>query len=198
MASRTRNYATIVYPESAPSNWMDILRESCVMGFISPVHDKDIECINNVTGDFKYKKAHHHVLILFDGVKTEKQWDEFKRLFGGTVSVPVHSSVGYARYLCHIDNPEKAQYSAADVISLGGGDYLSLIGRTCDRYQYIEQMIDYSIENKVTSYRDLYSYAMKYNANWFKTLCDGGSHMLRDVIKENRSDIMLRESRLQR
>ena len=34
---RTRNYATIVYEESAPENWKDILQEIFIPCFISPV-----------------------------------------------------------------------------------------------------------------------------------------------------------------
>ena len=39
-ASRFRNFATIVYPESAPEGWLDILDEECVEAFVSPLHDK--------------------------------------------------------------------------------------------------------------------------------------------------------------
>lgn len=43
MQERTRNFATVVYPESAPENWERILEEHCVPAFISPLHDKDID-----------------------------------------------------------------------------------------------------------------------------------------------------------
>ena len=39
-AGRTRNYATVIYPESAPDNWMQILSESKIPMFISPLHQK--------------------------------------------------------------------------------------------------------------------------------------------------------------
>ena len=40
--SRTRNYATVVYPESAPENWLSILSDSHVPCFVSPLHDLDL------------------------------------------------------------------------------------------------------------------------------------------------------------
>lgn len=40
--TRTRNWATVVYPESAPKNWREILGEMRVPCFLSPLHDKDI------------------------------------------------------------------------------------------------------------------------------------------------------------
>lgn len=38
---RTRNFATIVYPESAPENWKSILENEIVPALISPLHDKE-------------------------------------------------------------------------------------------------------------------------------------------------------------
>ena len=67
---RTRNFATVVYPESAPENWQDILSEQFVPAFISPLHDKDI----NPTGE--PKKPHYHVVIMFDSTKTSEQAKE--------------------------------------------------------------------------------------------------------------------------
>lgn len=46
---RTRNFATVVYPESAAEGWQDILAQQFVPIFISPLHDKDI----NPTGEAK-------------------------------------------------------------------------------------------------------------------------------------------------
>ncbi len=43
MKERTRNFATVVYPESAPENWMRILEEHRVPALISPLHDKDVD-----------------------------------------------------------------------------------------------------------------------------------------------------------
>lgn len=38
MQNRTRNFATVVYPESAPDNWKGILEEQCIPAFISPLN----------------------------------------------------------------------------------------------------------------------------------------------------------------
>lgn len=40
--SRTRNWSFIVYPESAPNNWREILQEEMTPFAVSPLHDKDI------------------------------------------------------------------------------------------------------------------------------------------------------------
>ena len=43
---------------------------------------------------------------------------------------PVRSERGIIRYLCHLDNPEKAPYPKCDVISLGGYDTAPLYDAT--------------------------------------------------------------------
>ena len=60
---RTRNFATVVYPDSAPADWKEKLDQLHVAAFISPLHDKDI----NPNGE--PKKAHYHVLVMFEGQK---------------------------------------------------------------------------------------------------------------------------------
>ena len=74
---RQRTYATIVYPDSAPNDWQDILASLCIPAFISPLHDKD----TNPTGE--PKKPHYHVLLMFDGKKSSAQVDDIRKTFGG-------------------------------------------------------------------------------------------------------------------
>ena len=146
---RTRNYASVVYPESAPDNWQDILSEQFVPAFISPLHDNDF----NPTGEVK--KPHYHVVIMFDSVKTKDQAIEVFSKIGGVGCEVIQSIRGYARYLCHLDNPEKAQYSQELVRSLCGADYSSVIGLVTDKYKAIGEMIDFCREKNVYSYSDL-------------------------------------------
>lgn len=97
---RTRNYACIVYPDSAPENWQNIVAESKIPCFISPLHDKD------VNPDGTPKKPHYHVMVMYDGPKTEEQAKAFFSTFNGVGPEVVNSVRGYARYLKHMDNPE--------------------------------------------------------------------------------------------
>ena len=140
---RTRNYATVVYPESAPANWLDILKEQFIPGFVSPLHDSDM----NPGGESK--KPHYHVLLTFEGVKTVEQAQAVFSLIGGVGCEVVQSVRGYARYLCHLDNPEKAQYSPDCVVSLCGADYVSTIGLVTDKYKAIREMILFCDEHQM-------------------------------------------------
>lgn len=131
---RTRNWATIIYPRQSsedktecPDNWTEILEEMGVKAVASPLHDKDIakkeDGTEQADGETVYKKPHRHIIFSFEGVKSLEQVKELADKIGGVHPIPVNSLYGQVRYLCHQDNPEKAQYSTLDVITFGGFEY---------------------------------------------------------------------------
>ena len=174
---RTRNYVTVVYPESAPVNWQEILSEQFVPAFISPLHCDDV----NPTGEIK--KEHYHVMIMFDSTKTMEQAKEIFNKINGVGCEKVNSLRGYARYLCHLDNPEKAQYSPENVRCLCGADYTTAIGLVTDKYKAIKEMIYYCQENNIRSYSDLLEYASEERFDWFRVLCDNGTIVIKEYLK---------------
>lgn len=183
--SRTRNFACVVYPDSAPENWQEILSELHVPAFISPLHDKDI---NNSSGE--PKKPHYHVMIMFEGVKTKDQAFDVFEAIGGAVDRSknhglevIQSQRGYARYLCHLDNPEKYQYPQEMVRQLCGADYSTTIGLVTDKYKAIGEMIDYCELNDVYSFSELLRYARSERFDWFRVLCDNGTVVVREYLK---------------
>ena len=56
-AGRTRNFACVVYADSAPENWQSIISDLKIPVFISPYHDRD------VNADGQPKKPHWHVQL---------------------------------------------------------------------------------------------------------------------------------------
>ena len=177
MSKRTRNYATVIYPESAPALWRDILSDMLIPAFISPYHDKDI----NPTGE--PKKPHYHVMIMFDSVKTVEQAREVFEKIGGVGCEVVNSLRGYARYLCHLDNPEKAQYSTDEVAMLCGADYISVIGLVTDKYKAIKDIMYFCKENGIFSYSDLLEYCAENRYDWYRVLCDNGTFVIKEYLK---------------
>lgn len=177
VAGRTRNYATVVYPESAKENWIDILEQEFVPCFISPLHDRDI----NPTGE--KKKEHYHIMFVFDGPKTLEQAKEIVDKIGGVGCEKVNSLRGYARYLCHMDNPEKAQYDTGSVRAMCGADYAQSIGLVTDKYIAIKEMMAYCRENQIVSYSELLEYCAESNFGWFRVLCDNGTMVIREYLK---------------
>lgn len=174
---RTRNYATVVYPDSAPLDWQEKLADFFVPAFISPCHDLDI----NPYGE--PKKPHYHVMIMYDSVKTIEQAKEIIESIGGVGVEVVNSVRGYARYLCHLDNPEKIQYDKGFVKCLYGADYEDTIGLALDRYIAIREMISFCIDTGTVSYSDLFEYAMHNRQDWFRVLCDNGTVVVKEYLK---------------
>ena len=174
---RKRNFATVIYPESAPENWREILAGYFVPAFVSPLHDRDV----NATGE--PKKAHHHVMVMFEGKKSEEQVKNLFDSIGGVGLEKVESLRGYARYLCHLDNPEKAQYNPSDVISLNGSDYSYTIGIVADKYKAVREMIAFCKANQIVSYAELLEYASVEQDTWFRILCDSGTVVMKEYLK---------------
>ena len=174
---RTRNFATVVYPESAPEGWQELLAEQFVPSFISPLHDSDI----NPTGEAK--KPHYHVMLMFEGKKSLEQAKDVIASFGGVGCEVVNSLRGYSRYLCHLDNPEKHQYSPEDVRSLCGADYVGACSLVIDKYKAIREMIAFCKETGLVSYADLLEYAAVERFDWFRVLCDSGTVVIKEYLK---------------
>lgn len=184
---RTRNFTALLYPDcvNTPENWLQILGELQIPMFISPLHDKDV----TISGE--PKKPHYHIILMFEGKKSIEQAKEIFSLVGavpppeiqGKSSIKVQSIRGAARYLCHLDNPDKALYDVDNVVSFGGADYSAIIGLAIDKYKAIDEIMDYCDENGVYSYRDLLQYCRKQKRDWFRVLCDNGSYVVLEYLK---------------
>lgn len=173
---RTRNWACVIYPDSAPRDWVHILEEFHVPFLVSPLHDRD------VTADNEPKKPHYHVLLCFDSVKTQDQAVEIFVSVNGVGCEKVSSMRGYARYLCHLDDPDKVQYDINDVYAYRE-DYATLISLPTDKYDSIAAMIDWVDREGVISYAQLLRFAKSHNEIWFRVLCDSGTLVMKEFIK---------------
>lgn len=177
LITRTRNYATVVYPESVNPDWLDILKDHKIPCFVSPIHDKDINPDNTP------KKPHYHVLMMFENVKTVNQAQSIIDDIGGVGCETVNSIRSYARYLCHLDNPDKVQYDPETVISICGVDYRSIIGLASDKYKAISEMCQFCDQYDINSYYLLAKYAMLHRQDWYRVLCDNGTLFMREYLK---------------
>lgn len=179
---RKRNWTFVVYPDSAPQNWQEILDEEHIEWIQSPLHDKD------VNADGTPKKPHWHIILLFDGNKSYEQIKEIADKVHAPSPKYIQSVRAMVRYCAHLDNPEKAQYQVSDIIGHGGVDLAELLKPTASsRYEYISEMIDYISDNHVTEFIDFMRYSKKNRYDdWFPLLCDSAAFIIREVIKSNR------------
>lgn len=144
-----RNWGFIMYPESMPSDWYDILQMTGLPIAISPLHDKDL----NPTGD--EKKPHYHVLLYYDNPTTQNNViTHVTSLVNGTLPIKLESLRGMYRYHIHKDNPEKFQYSDTDRVFINGFD-----SKQCEDLSYHEvKAILRKIRTDIVKY-NIYEYS---------------------------------------
>lgn len=100
-----RNWAFVVYPDSLPKNYEEIIQNLGLPMAFSPLHDSDID----PTGE--KKKPHFHVICYYENTTTYKNVKEnVTDVLNGTIPIKLESMVGMYRYHLHLDNPEKHQY----------------------------------------------------------------------------------------
>ena len=118
---KKRNWGAVVYPESAPQDWKEILKLKGISFAVSPLHDKDI----NPTGD--PKKPHYHIIMSFSGPTTDKTVNDIMKELNQPIAIPLESVRGYYRYFTHKDNPEKYQYNSTDIELFNGFDVTDVL-----------------------------------------------------------------------
>lgn len=180
--TRTRNWTVIIYPESAPTNWRDIIDSWHIEWVESPLHDKDL----NATGEVK--KEHYHVLLMFGGVKSYEQVLELSQELNCPIPTRVHNCKALVRYMAHLDNPDKAQYDISKIISHGGVDTADLLKpSSSERYTIIREMQRWCIDNDIVEYQHLMDYAMQHRFDdWFPLLCDNSCFVMVQYLKSKR------------
>lgn len=180
--SRTRNWTFVLYEDSAPDNWREILDDLHIEWIESPWHDKD------VNADGLPKKKHKHIALLFGGVKSYEQVKEVSDKLNSPIPQRCHNVKSMVRYMAHLDNPEKAQYNQSDIIAHGGVDLAELLRpSSSERYTLLREMIDYVRSAGVTEFQDLVDYASSERFDdWFPLLCDNSSYFIGQYIKSQR------------
>lgn len=149
---KKRNFTTIVYPDSAPNDWIDQLQQTGLACAISPLHDKDTD----PTGE--PKKSHYHIIFCFEGPTTLKNAQELSNsLLSGVLVKPIESVRGMYRYLTHKDNPEKYQYNDRDIILLNGFDSNNILSNS-DESEIADRVIQIINDHNIKYYHDLINY----------------------------------------
>lgn len=179
---RSRNWTFILYPESAPENWRDIIDDYHIEWIESPLHDKDINA------DGEVKKSHIHVLVIYQGKKSFEQIKEVTDKLNASIPQKCANVKGLVRYMAHLDNPEKAQYDRSLIVGHGGADVAEYLRPTSlSRYQLIGEMMDFVQEQGIVEMEDLLVYARQNRFDdWFPLLCDNSAYIMGTMIKSRR------------
>ena len=165
---RSNKWAFLLYQESAPKNYLDILEEMHIPFVLSPWHDKDV---NKETGEFK--KAHKHGVLFFESLKSYTQVSE---LLTERLNTPSHVEVvmspkGMYDYFIHAENPEKTLYNM-DEIESGCGFDLNQFLVSNNNDQFLSTVIDIIEEHNFIEFNNLVRYARVENPSLLNLIID--------------------------
>lgn len=181
--ARSLYYAFILYPESAPSNWLQILDSYHVAMAISPLHHPGKSTAEPGEPEGIERKEHHHVMIFYGSTKTKKQAEEIAKSVNGTIPFPIHSKEGYARYLCHLDSPDKEQFDIDQVKQLGGLVYKDNIGVPYNRPTVIREMIKHIRSEGLFSFSYFVDWCATNNDTWFRSLISDCGYIIKEYMQ---------------
>lgn len=177
---RYLSWTCVIYPESVPENWREILGELMIPWAVSPLHDKD------VNADGEPKKPHRHLLLSFRTVKAYEQIKEITDKLKAPAPQPCNDTRGLVRYFLHLDNPEKAQYKKADILAGGGFDIENALQATATEEENIlDEITEFLETNWVTEFCDFNSYVRHEKKEW-RTILRKNCFYISQIIKSQR------------
>lgn len=133
------------------------------------------------------KKPHRHILMKFDYSMTFETLRDKLSEVGVAYFENVESETGYLRYLCHLDSPDKHQYSVNDVMAVGGYDVSPLYVKSCAAKAAVEQAVMVLVRDKhIVTFSALVDAA--FDESDYDLWCEvkGSSHFWVAYLKDRR------------
>lgn len=147
---KKRNWAFVLYPESAPGNWRELLQKTGLQCAISPLHDRDLN------PDGEPKKAHYHVIICYSGPTSYNVVKALTDSLNCPIPQALEQVRGYYRYFTHKDNPEKFQYEEHEITTINGFSIMDFVELTKSEVLTIKRELQSLIRSAdILEYSDL-------------------------------------------
>ena len=197
--SKCRYWLFVFYPESAP-DWLSIIESWQVPVIVSPLHDRDVECIDKDSGEITYKKPHYHGIIAFENPVP------YDKIIGLVEELNIHYAVaprgtlGAAEcYLVHMFNKDKAQYNIEDCTLITG--YVPRFDPTRKAQSDFTVIHDMIEELGIVNYADLcnevlrnapdyYGLILRYPVHW-NNICRARQRLIKVYNADNGSYVKL-------
>lgn len=169
-----KNWMLIFYEHECP-HWRDELAENFIECVVSPLHDQDTwtEADEAKNPDHKAgskKKPHYHLLAAYDhAVDYETVCEDFKFLNTKNIKY-VKSKKAMALYLCHLKDPEKAQYSPDGIVEFCGADWRDWCNEIENLHDMMREMRQFCRENNVFDFYLFWDWCDQNNDEWSRAL----------------------------
>lgn len=176
---KERYFTFVMYEDSRPENWKEILQSTGLQFVISPYHNKD------KNPDGTQKKPHWHVLIIFNGPSTLKNANKISESINATICQPVKSTTGIIRYFSHKDNPEKEQYNENEITGINGPDIEELSkSLTTSEIEIIKREIVHLICSLgFTEYAETYDYMDKNDLGKYMKVFSNNTYFFKAYLQ---------------
>ncbi|MQB63954.1 Replication protein RepB [Lactobacillus reuteri] len=162
---RASKWTFLIYKDSTPSNYLEILNDIHIPYMLSPWHDKDIDL---KTG--KLKKAHRHGVLYFETLKSQSQVITLLQPLNGPEYIEiVHSTVGMYDYFTHAETPSKEPYNIDD-IEYGCGFDLSAFLASQNKTEQINEILTIIDNKDISEFNDLVKTIREEDTNLLKLL----------------------------
>lgn len=193
-----RWWSFIVYPDSAPSGWLDRLKATGMQFAISPLHDKDTwdhdspAMVNAETGEIipvgaRYrmgdrKKAHWHVIAKCD---QKTSWREMNNLLQNITNCPYiqkcRSLKNAYDYFIHANDPEKYQgYDRDEIIK---GNNFMVEPTTQEKSILLDDVIQTIIVNDFDRMKDVLTFYQGQPE--YENIIAAKAGMIGQLLKDN-------------
>lgn len=175
MAQRQRAFNCVFYPESAPDDFREKISEWHVPALLI-LHDKDKEA------DGSDKKPHYHLLLTFSSLHSLSQVHELIDQLGSKTVQPSYDLKASARYLLHLDHPDKYQYPFSALESFSGAAALDMTAPIGDPSP---EVVAWIREQGITEYFKLIDYCLDEKMEWYPW-CRNHTMFLRGYLDSTR------------
>lgn len=163
---RSNKWAFLIYEESTPSNYQDILEQMHIPYILSPWHNQDIDQSTGLI-----KKSHKHGALFFDSLKSYSQVSE---LLQQHLNTPRHIEIimspkGMFDYFIHASNSDKTLYDINDIES-GCGFDLNQFLLDQGQSEVFNNIIDLIETQDFIEFQNLVMYARQHHPSYLKLI----------------------------
>lgn len=163
---RSNKWAFLIYEESTPSNYQDILEQMHIPYILSPWHNQDIDQSTGLI-----KKSHKHGALFFDSLKSYSQVSE---LLQQHLNTPSHIEIimspkGMFDYFIHASNSDKTPYDINNIES-GCGFDLNQFLLDQGQSEVFNNIIDMIEDQDFIEFQDLVMYARQHHLSYLNLI----------------------------
>lgn len=183
---KTRTFSFLLYPDTNDRHKaaLEVLQNS--YSFLGILHDQDEMVVNEETGEKAPKPDHWHCIVKF---KQPRYLSAVSAELGVEPNLfrDCKSFDGYARYMLHLDNPEKHQYEFSALTgTLKDLAEKAIIGQETEDDQFLRIM---EILDSVDCVLTIRQFATLCARAGLYSQCRRAGYLMIQIVKEHNAEV---------